>query len=100
MIQCKDCEFCEIGPDGSIRFNCHPFKDIKEPECLTKWQLLKLDTMVRAYLATVAQYKKLAPMQEKMMKVVEREIEEMEEGERWKYGEPDEDEEEQEDDGA
>jgi len=95
MIQCKDCEFCEIGDDGSIQFHCHPFKDIKEPECLTKWQLLKLDTMVRAYLATVAQYKKLAPMQEKMMRAMEREIEEMEEGEQWKYGEPEEEEEEE-----
>jgi len=91
MIQCKDCEFCVIGPDGSIQLKCHPYQNIKEPECLTKWQLLKLDTMVRAYLSTVAQYKKLAPMQEKMMKAMEREIEELEEGEKWKYGEPEED---------
>ncbi|KPJ57697.1 MAG: hypothetical protein AMS16_00985 [Planctomycetes bacterium DG_58] len=96
MIQCKDCEFCEIGPDGSIKLNCHPFQTIKEPECLTKWQLLKLDTMVRAYMATVAHYKKLAPLQEKMMKAVEREIEEMEEGEQWKYGPTEEEEEEEE----
>ena len=86
MIQCKDCEFCEIAPDGAIHLKCHPFQDIKEPECLVKWQLLKLDTMVRAYLTTVAHYKKLAPMQEKMMKAMEREIDEMEEGDAWKYG--------------
>lgn len=86
MIQCKDCEFCEIGPDGSVQLKCHPFENIREPECLTKWQLLKLDTMVRAYLTTVAHYKKLAPMQEKMMKAMEREIDELEEGEAWKYG--------------
>ena len=87
MIQCKDCEFFEATPDGSFQLKCHPFQNIKEPECLTKWQLLKLDTMVRAYLTTVAAYKKLAPMQEKMMKAMEREIEEMDEGEKWKYGE-------------
>jgi hypothetical protein len=91
MIQCKDCEFCLIAPDGSIQLRCHPYQNIKEPECLTKWQLLKLDTMVRAYLSTVAQYKKLAPMQEKMMKAMEHEIEELEEGEKWKYGEGEED---------
>lgn len=101
MIQCKDCEFCEMGPDGGIKLKCHPFQTIKEPECLTKWQLLKLDTMVRAYLATVAHYRKLAPLQEKMMKAVEREIEEMEEGEEWKYSgdEDEQDKEDEEDEG-
>jgi hypothetical protein len=86
MIQCKDCEFCHIGPDGNIELKCHPFQNIKEPECLTKWQLLKLDTMVRAYMVTVAHYKKLAPMQEKMMKAMERELDEMDDGEKWKLG--------------
>ena len=51
-----------------------------------KWQLVKLDMMVRAYMSTVAHYKKIAPLQEKMMKAMEREIEEMDEGESWKYG--------------
>jgi hypothetical protein len=85
MIQCNTCEFCHIGPDGNIELKCHPFQNIKESECLVKWQLLKLDTMVRAYLITVAHYKKLAPMQEKMMKAMERELNEMEEGDSWKY---------------
>jgi len=31
MIQCKDCEFCEIGPDGQRTFKCDPFANIKEP---------------------------------------------------------------------
>jgi hypothetical protein len=91
MIQCKDCEFCEMGPDGAIHFSCNPFENIKEPECLVKWQLVKLDTMVRAYLATAQQYKKIQPLQEKMMRAMEREIDEMEEGESWKYGGYDED---------
>ena len=25
MIQCKDCELCEMGPDGAIHFKCNPF---------------------------------------------------------------------------
>ena len=95
MIHCKDCEFFEVAPDGSFRFKCSPFENIKEPECLVKWQLVKLDVMVRAYMATVAHYRKLAPMQEKMMKAMERELDDMEEGESWKYGGDDE---EQEDD--
>jgi hypothetical protein len=84
-----------VGPDDGIQLNCNPFKDVKEPECLTKWQLLKLDTMVRAYLTTVAQYKRLMPLQEKMMKAMEREIEDLDEAESWKTagdeGEDDED---------
>ena len=86
MIQCKDCEFCHIGPDGNIELKCHPFQNIKEPECLTKWQLLKLDTMVRAYMVTVAHYKKLAPMQEKMMKAMERELDDIDDADKWKLG--------------
>ena len=86
MIQCKDCEFFETAPDGSFQFKCNPFENIKEPECLMKWQLVKLDVMVRAYMSTIQHYKKLAPMQEKMMKAMERELDEMDEGESWKYG--------------
>ena len=48
MIQCKDCEFCEMAPDGQVQLKCNPFASIKEPECLTKWQLLRLDLMTRA----------------------------------------------------
>jgi hypothetical protein len=89
MIQCKDCEFCRIGPDGNIELKCHPFQNIKESECLVKWQLLKLDTMVRAYMITVAHYKKLAPMQEKMMKAMEREIDDLDEADKWKLTDDD-----------
>ena len=37
------------GPDGQLGFRCDPFSTIKEPECLAKWHLVKLDMMVRAY---------------------------------------------------
>lgn len=91
MIQCSECEHCVRGPDGSIRFTCDPFSSIKEPECLIKWQLIKLDMMVQAYQVTVDFYKKIAPMQEKMFRHMEREMDDVDEADRWKY-EEDEDE--------
>jgi len=98
MIQCKDCEYFVRTDTGQIGFRCDPFSTIKEPECLIKWQLVKLDMMVRAYQATVEMYKRLAPLQEKMFRQMEREIDELNEAERWKYGaDEDEDEEDEED---
>lgn len=94
MIQCKDCEYLVRGPGDQMTFNCDPFATIKESECLLKWQLLrvdaqlvKLDTMVRAYQATLQMYKRIAPLQEKMIKHMEREIDEVEEADSWKYEE-------------
>ncbi len=84
MIQCKQCEFFHQGPDGEIGFRCDPFSTIKEPECLAKWQLLKINQMVASYQATLDYYRKLGPMQEKMLKVVQHELDEMNEGEKWK----------------
>jgi hypothetical protein len=93
MIQCKDCEYLVHGPGEQITFKCDPFGTIKEPECLLKWQLLRidaqlarLDTMVRAYQATLEMYKRLAPLQEKMIRHMEREIDEADEADSWKYG--------------
>ena len=87
MIQCKDCEFCEMAPDGQVQLKCNPFSNIKEPECLTKWQLLRLDLMTRAYMMTVAEYRKLAPLQEKMFRRMSRELEDMDEADSWKQDE-------------
>lgn len=87
MIQCKDCELFHRQPSGEISFACDPFTNIKEPECLAKWQLIKMNQMVAGYQATLDYYRKLAPLQEKMFKVVEREIDEMSEGEKWKIAE-------------
>ena len=84
MIQCKECEHFREGPEGEKAFACDPFSTIKEPECLAKWQLLKINQMVSAYHATLEYYRKLGPMQEKMLKVVEHELDEMNEGEKWK----------------
>ena len=100
MIQCKDCEFFKRGEDGQIAFGCDPFGNIKEPECLVKWQLIKTNQMVAAYQATLEYYHKLAPMQEKMFKVMEREIDDMNEAEKWKVDVEDENEDENEDEPA
>ena len=43
-------------------------------------------TVARSHQATLDMYKRLAPLQEKMFEHMEREIDENEEAERWKYG--------------
>ncbi len=98
MIQCKECEFCSVGDNGQLAFRCDPFDNIKEPECISKWHLLKIDMMVRAYQATLEYYRRLAPLQERMFKHVERELDDVEESDKWKV-QDDEDEEEPFDDG-
>ena len=97
MIQCSQCEYFVQGPGGQVGFRCDPFRTIKEPECLVKWQLIKLDIMVRSYQATLEMYKRLAPLQEKMFRHMEHEIEDLEEGDSWKY-DPESEEEESEED--
>lgn len=92
MMQCKDCEFFKRGEDRQISFACDPFTNIKEAECLIKWQLIKTNQMVAAYQATLEYYHKLAPMQEKMFKVMERELDDMNEAEKWKVDDEDENE--------
>lgn len=91
MIQCSDCEMCERSGNGQLRFSCDPFSNIKEPECLMKWQILrqtelsqKVDRLVAAYEATVQMYRRLAPLQEKMFRHMQREIDDVEEADRWK----------------
>jgi hypothetical protein len=87
MIQCKDCQFCEIGPDGQRIFKCDPFVNVVEPECIEKWQLLRLDMLVASYQMMLQWYQKMAPMQNKLFKYMEREINEMNESENWKLDE-------------
>ncbi len=92
MLQCKDCEFFEMGPDGRRIFKCDPFINVKEPECLAKWQLIRLDMLVSNYQAMLAWYEKLAPLQDKLFKYMKREIDDMNESENWKLEEPEDDE--------
>ena len=84
MIQCKDCELCETGPDGRRVFKCDPFSTVKEPECIAKWQLIRLDMLLAGYQGMLKWQKKLEPLQEKIFKYMQREIEDMDETERWK----------------
>ena len=96
MIQCKDCEFCEMGPDGRRAFKCNPFTNIKEPECIAKWQLIRLDMLLASYHGMLEWQKKLSPLQDKILKYMKREIEDLDESDRWKL---DDDEQEQEPEG-
>jgi hypothetical protein len=105
MLQCSECEYFVRGPDGQIGFRCDPFTTIKEPECLQKWQLIKLDqqlakidAMVRAYQATLEVYHRLAPLQEKMFRHMEREIDDVDEADSWKQAYEEEDDEDKPDD--
>ena len=98
MMQCRQCEHFSQGPDGEIKLSCSPFHSIKEPECLTKWQLIKLDTMVQAYQATLRMYERLAPLQERMFRHMEREIQDQEDTDSWKYGDDDYDDDDEDDD--
>jgi hypothetical protein len=84
MIQCKDCELYEIGPDNRRTFKCDPFTNVKEPECLAKWQLIRLDMLVASYQGMLHWYRKLAPLQDKIFKYMKRELDDMEEGDAWK----------------
>lgn len=92
MIQCKDCEFCEIGPDGRRVFKCDPFVNIKEADCIAKWQLIRLDMLVSSYQGMQRFQGKLAPLQDKIFKYMNREIDDIEESESWKIDEEDENE--------
>ena len=87
MIQCKDCELCRTGPDGRREFGCDPFSNIKEPECIAKWQLIRLDMLVASYQQMLNFQQKLAPLQDKILKFMRREIEDLDESDKWKADE-------------
>lgn len=84
MLRCQDCEFFRLGSDGTPRLTCDPFSTIKEPECLLKLQLIQLSTMAKSHQATLDMYRRLAPIQEKMMRHMEREIDEADAADQWK----------------
>lgn len=98
MIQCKDCEFYETGPDGHRTFKCDPFGNIKEPECLAKWQLLRLDVLVTTHRGLLSWYERMAPMQDKIFKYVQHELDDIDETEHWKVPDEDNDDEDQDQD--
>lgn len=89
MLQCQNCEFFQQAPDGSPILTCDPFGNIKEPECVAKWQLAQLSVIAKSHQATLEMYKRLAPLQERMFRHVEREIDEADEADSWKNTEDD-----------
>ncbi len=96
MIQCTECELCEVGPDGRRTFKCDPFTNIKEPECIAKWQLIRLDMLVASYQGMLRWQKKMEPLQDKIFRYMQREIEDIDESEKWRV---DDDEEQQDKEG-
>ena len=90
MLRCTDCEFFSRKPDGTPQMTCDPMSTIKEPECLAKWQLVQLTVIAQSHKATLDMYRRLAPLQEKMFRHMEREIDEAEDTDAWKYGDDDE----------
>jgi len=98
MLRCQDCEFYRQGSDGSPRLTCDPFSTIKEPECLLKWQLVQLNIMAQSHQATLEMYQRFAPLQEKMFKHMEREIDDVNEADRWKIDDDEDDDDDEEDD--
>ena len=90
MIQCENCEYCENEADGQRIFKCNPFVNIKEPECLAKWQLIRLDMLVASYQEMLKFQTKFSPLQDKILKYMKREIEDMDESDNWKIDEDDE----------
>jgi len=73
-----------MSPDGRRSFKCDPFVNIKEPECIAKWQLIRLDMLVVNYQGMLRWYEKLAPLQDKIFKYMKREIDDIDESEQWK----------------
>ena len=92
MIQCKDCELFSEDEQGHMQFQCDPFHNVKEPECLMKWLLLRMEVMVRSYQATVQFYRRLAPLQERIFKYMKREMDDVDESDKWKFSAEEEDE--------
>lgn len=86
MLRCPECEFYSRNPDGSPHLSCDPMSTIKEPECLAKWQLIQLNVIAQSHKATLEMYRRLAPLQEKMFRHMEREIDEADDTDAWKYG--------------
>ncbi len=90
-MQCKDCQFSELREDGKRIFTCNPFENIVEPECIAKWQLIKLDQFLEIQAAQLRSQQSMAPMQSRIMKYIERELKDLEDADNWKNPEDQED---------
>ncbi len=59
---------------------------------MAKWQLIRLDMLTASYQQMLQWQQKLAPLQDKILKYMQREIEDIDESDRWKADEEDEEE--------
>jgi len=73
-----------MSDDGKRTFKCDPFVNIKEPACIAKWQLIRLDMLVACYQNMAEMQKKMAPLQNKIFKFMQRELNDMDESEKWR----------------
>lgn len=83
-MQCKDCQYSELAANGKRVFTCNPFENIVEPECIAKWQLIKLDQFLEMQAMQLRSQANMAPMQNKIMKYIERELKDLEDADDWK----------------
>ncbi len=88
MLKCSECEyFDKDAASGRVILKCDPFETAREPECLIKMQLMRIEALVQMQHATIRWHEKLSPMQEKMFKYMEREIDDIDESDKWKHDE-------------
>jgi len=50
-----------------------------------KWQLAQLQVIAESHQATLEMHRRFAPLQEKLFRHMERELDETEDADRWKY---------------
>jgi hypothetical protein len=78
-----------MGPDNRRVFKCDPFVNVKEAECIAKWQLIRLDMLLVTYSRMQQMQEKMAPLQDKLFKYMEREINDIDESDKWKVDDDD-----------
>jgi hypothetical protein len=80
-----------MGAGNHRTFKCDPFVNIKEPECIAKWQLIRLDMLLVTYRGMQQWQEKLTPLQNKILKYMEREINDIDETDKWKVDDEEQD---------
>jgi hypothetical protein len=80
-----------MGAGNHRTFKCDPFINVKEPECIAKWQLIRLDMLLVTYRGMQQWQEKLTPLQNKILKYMEREINDIDETDKWKVDDEEQD---------
>jgi len=50
-----------------------------------KWQLLRLDLLLQQHQSTISWQQKMSPIQDKIYKYIKRELDDIDEADRWKF---------------